>query len=88
MVISAEATVLQRRHTGTDRRPVDQDSAGAAPAFAASVFRTRETQVFAEKVEQRSLFFGVDVDMTAIDPELLDVRHEVAPGGGEPARLV
>ena len=41
-----------RRYTRDDRLAVQQHRAGPALAFAASIFRARESQIFPEHVQQ------------------------------------
>ena len=68
VVISADDDRLERRHTGTDRCAIDEHGAGAAAAFAATVFRASQAEILTEEIEQRPIFLGVDVDASTVDP--------------------
>src|SRR6266576_6170910 len=55
---------------GVDQVAVDEDGAGSALAFAASLFGSGEVQVFAEDVEQALHRWSFDGFFAAIDGEL------------------
>src|SRR6266851_207741 len=62
---------------GVDQIAVDEDGAGSALAFAASLFGPGEVQVFAEDVEEPLHRWGFDGFWVAVDGEL-DDAHAVA----------
>src|SRR5262249_18782464 len=79
--------VAHRRGAGADRLTVNQDRAGAAPAFATAVFAAGEVQVVSQDAEQCSLRVRIGRAFAAVDVEFLDGWHEVPPGEEWEGRL-
>ena len=67
-----------RRHAGEDRLVVEKHGAGAALAFAAAVFRSRQPQVFAQHFEQGPLGLRVYAARRSVDRKA-NRRHSSKP---------
>ncbi len=59
--------LFNRGHAGSPHLPVDENSAGAAFAFAAAVLGPRELQIVAQDEQQGVAGLGVDRLRSAVD---------------------